>query len=91
MLILGRRILGRKTSKLTGSDLKAVIACLRKTEGHICHSIVSERDLEADEITKVVKTRSRNCDFTVSEREEFTDGLDMDMRKRKELNLLPRF
>lgn len=54
MLILGQRILGRNTSKLTGPDLKNV----RRTEGQFCQSIVSERDLVANEITKVVETRS---------------------------------
>lgn len=58
MLILGRRILGRKTSKLIGPDLKNVTVCLRRTEDQFCQSIVSERDLVANEIAKVVETRS---------------------------------
>lgn len=63
MLILGRRILGRETSKLTGPDLQSVIVCLRKTEGQFCQSIVRERNLVADEITKVVETRSHKGEF----------------------------
>ena len=55
MLILGWQDFRQRDQQINKS--KSVAVCLRKTEGPVLPELMSERDVVADEITKVVEAQ----------------------------------